>query len=246
MKNKKIIHKKTIKNKNIKIGGEQLPSLPLPPISDLENIYKLSFYKILPLNSTKIIKSSVEDKNLEKIGGMIPSYTLILFAITDDNLTNFKRIVDLDKNINPYSDCVISALQIVGILDYFSSNILRITHIGTMGITMPQIEMIFSFRTNKNCVFLPTDNPTEFSNYLINYLSNGHLAFCGVEYNNGQGHAFLIGKNYENKFIKIDPQSKYSFCDLNEHECYNDFIVNTRKYYLLFWDQNSTYYNNII
>ena len=227
--------RKTRKNRkrNIKRAGGQLPQtraeiITLPPISSLENIYK-------------------NDKpNSNQKGGFLQAGYVGLtwgnlvvsnFPITSDNISSFKRIAHSSS-----MDCVISALQIIGIFDYFTANIFRITKIGKMiGLDLEEIELIFTLRTNKRFTFLSTSNVNEFIHYVNVYLQPGNVIFCGVEYETAQvftpttKHVFLIGKDLNNRIIKIDPAVSDPFCYLDENiDCINKFASGTIGYYLLF------------
>lgn len=218
--------RKANRKKNIKRAGGQLPIVPagiikLPPISSLENIDK-----------NKI-------KNLNQTGGLLPKGyvgatwgTLVLsnFPINDENLKNFRRLAS-----KPPTDCVISALQIIGILDFFTANVLRITKIGRgTGIDANEIESIFSLRANQRFLFMPTNDVNEFAEHIKKYLPSGSVSFCGVTYTNGLNHVFLIGKDSNGNIIKIDPQVVDSYCLLYTDACFRTFSQNTRQYWLLF------------
>ena len=229
--------RKIYRRKNIKRAGGQLPSTPgvvvkLPPFSSLENIYKNP------------------KTNLNQKGGLLPrgyvgptwgTLHLSNFTITDQILADFRRL-----STRPYMDCVISALQIIGILDTFTANVLRITKIGTHGIDSNEIELIFSLRTNQRFLFMPTNNIDEFIQYIRTHLQPGNVSFCGVTYMNGQSHVFLIGRDTDGNIIKIDPSVPDPYCFLEtDHECFRIFSQNTRQYWLLFnYTGNLTQYES--
>lgn len=221
---KKIIKSKkniTKKRRNSKKGGGQLPNVEaktivLPPINTLENMY-----------------------NKNQQGGQFPSdyygptwgnLTMSIFGITNDQLITFKRIV------NSPMDCVVSAMQIIGLLDFFSANVLRLTLVGKHGITLDEIENIFSLRSGKKFVFQPTKDINEFISMVNVNLPINHVIFCGIKYTETcMRHVLLIGREQDGRIVKIDPQSNNSICYLDtDNECIDEFAKDTNEYYLLF------------
>lgn len=158
------------------------------------------------------------------------------FKITDKNIADFKRLFG---NECMY-DCVVSAMQIIGILDFYTANLIRITKIGKeYGITNHEIEKIFTLIFNKRYVLQETNKANEFGEYVKSHLHPGHCIFCGIKRGDGTGHVLLIGRDLSGRLIKLDPQSTNPFCYLEEDkDCYNEFITNTTTYYLLFNYQN--------
>lgn len=220
---KNIRRKKTRKNRK-QTGGE-LPIasvyiVDLLPISSLEETYK-------------------RPKNLNQKGGLI-SYEYVgstwgnlvvsNFPISEVNLLSFRRLFANQS----YMDCVISALQIIGILDFFTANIMRITSLSKIGFQHIEIELILSLRLNKRCLFKPTNNMSEFIQYVKQHLKPGNVVFCGASYTNIY-HVFLIGMDLAGRIIKIDPQAPNPFCYLDtDQECVRVFAANSTTYYLLF------------
>lgn len=216
-KNKTRKHYRTI----ILKGGEQLPqtevkTVVIPPMESLEVSYK---------------------NGMKQNGGALPEnyhgrtwgkFTMSVFSITSEQLDTFKKIV------NSPMDCVISAMQIIGILDFFSSNVLRLTSVGrTYGITLEEIENIFSLRTNNKFVFKSTTSAAEFDSTIQRLIPINHVVFCGVEYNNQYNtrHVMLIGKNNDGEMVQIDPQLEVPICYLNNN---NICFKNVSHYFLLF------------
>jgi len=67
--------------------------------------------------------------------------------MTPNNITNFTR------DFSSPMDCFINALQMFGVLDPYSANLMRISTIGTNGFTKEQIEWSFMYRYNHNFNF---------------------------------------------------------------------------------------------
>ena len=165
-----------------------------------------------------------------KTGGLLENYglpgttMLSQFAITDANLAQFNR-----RFTSPM-DCFINALQIMGVLDDRSANIMRISTIGRVGFTKEQIEMIFSFTYLTNFDFKSTLDYDEWARWIHTYLTPGNVVFAGYT-----GHVFLIGRRTDRTIIYIDPQVG-QFCNLDTPEC-QQYVRDKRQWYLLF---NST------
>jgi len=219
--------RKANRKNNIKISGGQLPPAPaglvkLPPLSSLENMYE---------DPRKILNQKGGSLPQGYVGPTWGTLEISNFLISDQSISDFKRL-----SSKPPTDCVISALQIIGILDFFTANVLRITKIASgAGIDENEIELIFSLRTNKRFIFMPTTDVNEFAQYVKKHLQPGNVVFCGVTYMSGQKHVFLIGKDLNGRLIKIDPQVPYPLCFLESNdECYQNFAENTSEYWLLF------------
>lgn len=235
---KRILKKTTLK---IRGGNKNLP---------------VAEAKIYPSNELlkykcKSDKTQKEDdkKNKYYKGGTLPENyigqtwgKLIIsnFNITDEQITSFRRIVS--ETFASNMDCVLSAMQIIGLLDVDTSNIIRITKIGSeSGISQNEIELIFSLKTNKKFEFKGTDNSNEFIQYVNEHLKPGCVIFCGTtdrDVCKCKHHVFLIGKDTTGKMIKIDPQQKdeQKFCYLETDEICQRSIIseNVLMYYLLF------------
>ena len=127
-------------------------------------------------------------------------------------------------------DCFINALQLMGVLDPLSANIMRVSTLGVTGFTKPQIEIIFSFTFRKNFDFKSTNNFDEWAQWINHYLQPNHVVFAGYS-----GHVFVIGRMNHGMLVYIDPQVPV-FCNLNTPEC-EALLRGKAEYYLLF---NST------
>lgn len=159
--------------------------------------------------------------------GFAPCTELSQFKITDNSLNSFNR------EFASATDCFINVLQIIGMFDNATANILRITHLGrNRGFTQEEIELIFMYRVDKNFNFTETSSWNQFETVLTQSLKPGHVTVAG--YTN---HVFLIGRTLSGVFIYIDPQGKgeNGYCPLNE--CFHLIKDHQTKWFLLF---NST------
>jgi hypothetical protein len=209
----------------LKRGGGQLPNvesktIALPPINTLQNMY----------NKNEQQNQKGGELSSNYYGPTWGQLNMSTFGITNEQLMTFKRIV------NSPMDCVISAMQIIGLLDFFSANVLRLTLVGQHGITLEEIENIFSLRTGQKFVFQPTKDINEFISTVNSKLPKNHVIFCGIKYTETcMRHVLLIGRGEDGRIIKIDPQSNKNICYLDtDNECIDEFARDTNEYYLLF------------
>jgi len=191
-----------------------------------KNISKRRTIKSNPSSKTKYISNplSKTKKNPQKT--YLRTRILSQFPITDENFYNFKRYLKSPR------DCVINALQIIGILDSQNANILRISCAGNNGFVKEQIEKIFIFITGNKYEFMKINNYELFSTKIKENLKIGHVVFAGYT-----GHVFLIGKKQSGEIVYIDAQqpSEQALCSLNGEsfqKC-EDLIKNKSEYYLL-------------
>ena len=170
-----------------------------------------------------ISKSKTLKKNFskEKRRSIIRNQILSQYRIADENITNFKRFVKAPN------DCVISALQIMGMIDDFTGNMLRISFIGQTGFTKQQIELIFTLRTGKPYKYHQMKYDT-FSQTIKEKLMPGHVVFAGYT-----GHAFLIGRTLDGNLFYIDPQTEVGICNLADDNC-EELIKTQGDYFLLY------------
>lgn len=185
--------------------------------------------KIKNINKNRKIKNTNKNKIKNITGGALENYgfpscnNFSQFTFSDDNISSFQRVF-----LGPF-DCVISALQIIGIINPTCANIMRITALGVHGITTKQLEYIMMFATNKNMSYACVPTYIEWATFLSNNLNPGHLAFVGYLDNTSGGHVFLIARHpANNMFYLIDPQSNFGVCQLGTPEC--DSILNIDKY----------------
>jgi len=142
------------------------------------------------------------------------------FQINDENIQSFRRY------INSPMDCVINALQLMGLLDTVTSNLFRISCVGTNGFEKDQIEKIFILYKGVNFEFKSTTNFNEFLNLIETKLLPGNVVFAGYT-----GHVFIIGRLLNGNIMYIDPQIN-KFCDIKT--CQNLIMHESKSYYLLF------------
>jgi hypothetical protein len=166
--------------------------------------------------SKKHTKKNYENKNSIKVftGGFPPANILSQFQISDENIEKFRRLFATP------TDCVINAMQIIGMLDNLTGNLLRISLPENTTINSEQIEKIFTLYTGKFFNFTPTNDFLEFSNYLRTNLKSGQVAFAGYTKIDNTSHVFLLGRLDNGTIMYIDPQAN-AFCDIERPQCAN-------------------------
>ena len=160
--------------------------------------------------------------------GIPPCVNLTYFRITDDQINSFETVVKSPM------DCFINSLQLLGIINNVTADIMRISTAGKTGFTQEEIEKIFILLTGHNHDFKGTNSPDEFSIFIAKNLPPGNVVFAGHE---GQSkHVYLIGRTLNGTIKYIDPQ-KGTICDLSLKDC-QEFISNNKIFRLMF---NSEY-----
>lgn len=178
----------------------------------------------------KIIKGGTIDLFNYTQHGIPEPTTLLQVTITDEHLCNFRRFIGSPM------DCLINAIQLMGLIESKEANLLRISAAGTAGFSIEQISSIFILYTHKFCLFKQTNDFNIFGTQLTKMLP-GTVALGGYS-GGGFSHVFLIGKSLNGTMVYIDPQQEVNtFCNLSEEQCVNT-LKNKDAYYLL-------YHNNV-
>jgi alpha-tubulin suppressor-like RCC1 family protein len=160
------------------------------------------------------------------------TFTICEFQISDTNIENFRRWVKKPM------DCVINALEIIGVLDQTNADLMRIA-VGDYGFSIGQIQAIFKYIwPDYEWRFYSYSNISTLVNYTNNIMTPGNVIFCGyvkkskhTSDKRATSHVLLIGKRLDHKIIYIDPQID-TFCDLNSPECYK-YIARADNYFIL-------------
>jgi hypothetical protein len=153
---------------------------------------------------------------------------LAVFDISDDDLESFKRVFPIP------GDCVISALQIMKVLDETAANIMRVATIEDPSWDTNQIELVFLYKYGLNFLFTEIATYPEFVRIVLKLLPVNTGVFAGYEADNGQRHVFIIGKQSDGHIAYIDPQTIPVYCVLTnpDGEC-EKFLNTRRKWFLL-------------
>jgi hypothetical protein len=157
----------------------------------------------------------------EDVEATFPTTTFTQFRITDDSINSFQRVI-----ASPM-DCFINAMQIIGIINNISANLMRISSAGVTGFSKEQIESIFLLVLKRNVEFKSSDNFQEFSSTIYSTLMPNHVCFCGYT-----GHVFLIGRRANGTIVYIDPQVN-QLCNLDDPTC-QAYVRDKPRYFILF------------
>jgi hypothetical protein len=176
---------------------------------------------------------------------MTPAY----FNITNAQIGAFQSYID--KGATPM-DCFINALQLIGYIDVYTANLLRLTSLAKQGFMPDVIEKIFIYgsgmKEQKNNLFqfMPL-SPQYFNmpnslSVLEKYMSimpPGSSIFVGWLLPGG-GHVFLISRTQDGRFFLLDPQLAKAPCDLTTKQCIDAFgPSDNRLFYILFRSNES-------
>ena len=150
--------------------------------------------------------------------------SLSLFPITNEQIASFSR------NIQSPMDCFINALQLLGVINHLTANIMRISSAGKTGFLQEEIEKIFILITGHNHDFRAAPSSEDFSRWISTYLPPGHVVFAGHQ--GSSNHVYLIGRTLDGRISYIDPQLG-TICDLQSEEC-QKFISDNTLFRLMF------------
>lgn len=177
----------------------------------------------MAVNRKKTRKRKMQG-GIGELRGFPPCNSLSLFPITNEQIISFNR------GIQSPMDCFINVMQLLGIVNNLTANIMRISAAGKTGFFQEEIEKIFIMLTGHNHDFKSTPNSQEFSKWIATYLPPGNVVFAGHE---GQSkHVYLIGRTTDGHILYIDPQLG-TICDLSLEEC-QTFISNNHTFRLMF------------
>ncbi len=200
----------------------------------------LSFVSLIL--AVSVLLTSPTDSTDSLLGYTSTGYTSAgpsLFPFTNAQLSKFESVIQ--QQLSP-NDCAINAMQLIGILDYVSANILRISCVGKSGMQKSEIEGIFDLAMGKQVAtinspsvgkyfsFEQSNNYEEFSQVIKQAIKPSTVIFCGETFPQGGKHVFLIGQTLDNKIMYIDPQQNV-ICDLAL--CENTYIRNRSNWFIL-------------
>jgi len=171
-------------------------------------------------------KTSME---VDETPSMQPKKIMVPVTFPLDN-HNYQLIETARKiKIDNMLDCVISNLEILGIIDSYLADAFRITIKSGMPIcdTEELINYIEKHRGGNKLykiVIMPAIIGLQFLPIYCNvYMPLNSSIFTGIQYKNNEqqyGHVFLIVKNGSGEIYNIDLQRPERFCNLNTLDCY--------------------------
>jgi len=163
------------------------------------------------------------------------------FPIQDDNINKFQSY--LNKNITEM-DCFLNAMQLIGIFDVFTANMMRITCTGRQGVNNYEIEMAFMLAHGIKMLgehipyydLFAVGNFDIWQEVLTKSLLPGHVVFCGwtdptLPFN----HVFLVGRYMNGDIVYLDPQVvNCKLIDMKCVEALRSRESNQRVYHILY------------
>tara|TARA_Y100000592_G_C5465742_1_gene316589 strand:- start:202 stop:846 length:645 start_codon:yes stop_codon:yes gene_type:complete len=190
------------------------------------NIKKDMFSKIQSEQETN--RRTTRDKNIKENREKLKIHQ---FGFSDININVFKRGLKKPK------DCVINAMQMLGIIEETPADLMRVLVGENFGITKEQLQSCFEIlyrKENLSWRFETYTNITTLSNFVKDKLSPSRAILCGYD----NKHVFLIAKSENGEMFMIDPQLDLpnNMCSLSHGEsrdkCF-DLIGNKEKYHIL-------------
>ena len=145
--------------------------------------------------------------------------TIRVFQITSDNIDNFRR------SFARPMDCLINALQLLGLVDSVEALNLRIQY-GNVGFQQQEIVNYFNNYYNLFHCFSSYDNLQNIL-YVISQLPIGLGILCGVQFHSGEKHVFITAKDLNGNILVLDPQRQTSIVPLD------DYLNNSSLFYIL-------------
>lgn len=142
---------------------------------------------------------SIQNKRKAHVGGFTAT-RFARFPLSAEQLRKYVSVIP-----DSSSDCVISALQILGGLDAVTANILRVTCVGKEGIGAKEIENIFTIISGFLYDFKPIDGFDTWIRTIYFSLGEGECAFCGGLRSETYGHVFILAK-FKGELLYIDPR----------------------------------------
>lgn len=158
------------------------------------------------------------------------SWSLAHFPVTDDNINTISQ-----RFIKKPMDCVVNAMQVIGIVDSRSADIMRI-FVGEKGIQENQIIAMFEYVYRRPFRFRKFD-ASEYQ-ILFDGLNDDQIfprssaIFAGVVYLNGNRHVLIIGKNYQGELVYVDAQNP-DLCNLNNIRCKASVFGDTSQIWII-------------
>jgi hypothetical protein len=150
-------------------------------------------------------------------------YSPAQFRLTDDSIQKFRRWI---KKPN---DCVVNAMELLGVIDNTHADIIRIV-IQDKPLEKSQIREIFSYVQPRHVWRMtPFKDINLLKTFTRDILQPGYASF--MAYSGNPGHVFIIAKNLKGEVMYVDPQVNV-ICNLDDPRCYQ-YIANKESYFIL-------------
>lgn len=158
--------------------------------------------------------------------GQVETPFMAAFPMSDSQLDGFKR------HVPHSSDCVINAMQLLGLIDERTGDLMRITAMPLRGFHQQQIEKLMERTTGYKYDFRSKSSYEDFF-AAATQLEAGRAIFCGIKRSNGPSHVFIIGRGLNRTLYFIDPQIPI-ICDINDPSCSIHIRENVTEWFILF------------
>jgi len=158
------------------------------------------------------------------------SWKLIIF-----NIDTEKAIKEFKREIKTSMDCVTNALQILGVIDEKSADIIRIITT-EQGLDEQQIQGIFNYiRPTKIHKFIRFTNRDIVVGQLSQMDTSGsNVVFAGIEYQNGTKHVYVLERSKNGMFNVIEPNAnRIVHCGKTPEEYFDTCLKDLKAFYLL-------------
>lgn len=153
------------------------------------------------------------------------------FKVSNDSLTKLKR------QINNPNDCVLVALNVVGLISNYTHAI--VSTLVDEGIYLDQILDIFKYKSQGHNYEFSMYNSEKFHETVMRQLKPGRMMFCGARWKKVRrgyqpragGHAMLIA-NVNNDLWVVDPQNGV-FGKLSDPNIISQYVETAFAYFIL-------------
>ena len=145
----------------------------------------------------------------------------VCFPFSNENILQFGRMEKRPK------DCVINALELIGVIDHYHADLMRIA-VGNIGLTESQILDIFRYRQPKEWKLVEC-KLQEIRICYETIMPPGTAIFCG--FYDDTNHVFLIRKTTDSHIFFLDPQNNL-ICHQFDIIC-NSVFSDKNKYFVL-------------
>jgi hypothetical protein len=129
--------------------------------------------------------------------GFPPCSKLTLFDMDVPKLLQFQR------SVNSGTDCFTTALQIFGLIQPVSADIMRLAYQNKQ-VEQSAMESVFIYLTRFNFCFQEFSSFRDFA-VILDQVPKGKAVFAGYKVN-GTGHVFIIYRKLLGQYAIIDPQ----------------------------------------
>lgn len=152
------------------------------------------------------------------------------------NVNSTEEFAKFKRRILKPKDCVINALQVLGLVEERTAELMRIM-VGDTGINATQIEAVFEFTYPNQKFKFKEQNAFSLMTILDGMpYDNPSVVFAGVVYQGGDGHVFIIERSAMGGHFKIlDPHVSNNpiQCGDQTFDVIKEIGSNVQRFYIL-------------